>query len=524
MIKANLVSDFLEWNAAYNPDRIAIVWEGQKWTYAFLNAQANRVGHWLRETGVRSGDRVVLCGHNTPHLVASLFGVLKAGAIAVPLHPRTSLAALAFIVRNCVPAAIITESDLVRLFFQSCRGEDKPLLVTSTTGSVSPWEGAATSWDMLGSLPDEPPVKDVSPDDLALIIYTSGSTADPKGVMEPHRQVVFAVQAINAVLRNTSEDVVLCGLPFSFDYGLYQIFLAFQAGARLVLERDFSFPLAIPRILKEQGVTGFPGVPSLFAVLLRSRLLERVELPQLRYITSTGDIWPPAHIRALRNILPHVTIFPMYGLTECKRVSIIPQGYLDGHETSVGLPLPGTNVFVVDEKGQEVPRGMVGELVVRGPHVMLGYWNDPAETARRFWFDSSTGERFLRTGDLFRIGEDGFLYFVGRKEMFIKSRGQKVSPTEIESVVSEIPGVAEVAATGIPDPVMGEAVCVFIVPTDAGVITPESVAQRCAQTLPPAAWPRHVFLLESALPRTMHGKIDRMQVRQMALAKTTIGH
>ena len=520
MLEPTLVAHLLERQAEQMPVKIATVDRTGVYTYAELNALARQVACWLQDVGVKPGDRVVLRGANGARLVAAIFGILKAGAIFVPLHPDTPAARIAYVLQNCTPAAFVADSQIL-LRRESAMGEfGGPLLLVSDTipdcrtraPNVTPWTVLAHydgySWDGLAL-----------PTDLAAIIYTSGSAKEPRGVMLPHRQVVFATTAINRVIGNTSEDVILCGLPLSFDYGLYQVFLTFQVGAKLILERDFRLPMVIPRLIREHSVTGFPGVPSLFAMLLQSRLLERIPLPSLRYITSTGDVFPAAHIRRLQELMPHVIIFPMYGLTECKRVSIMPRGKLRGRESSVGLPLSGTSVSVIDEAGQEVPCGAIGELVVRGPHVMAGYWNDPVETARRFRVDVSNGATQLYTGDHFRMDEAGFLYFMGRGEMFIKSRGQKISPLEIESVVYEIDGVNEVAAIGVPDPILGESVYVFVSPSSSSTVDLKRINERCRESLPSAAYPRRVIVMES-LPKTENGKIDRVQLKMLAAEST----
>lgn len=521
ILNANLITDLLELQARYKPDEVAIVHRGSECVYASLDAQANRIGQWLCQAGIKTGDRIVLYGVNSDRLVAALFGTLKAGGIFVPVHPETPYRKLEFILQDCTPSAIVADPELVDAHESLWSGFNRPILLTSSVEPANEVkEATIVSWDMLSSYPSHSPGVYVPPDALAAIIYTSGSTKDPKGVMEPHRQVIFATSAINTVLGNCAEDVILLGLPISFDYGLYQIFLTFQAGARLILERNFAFPMAIPRLLNMHKVTGFPGVPSLFAMLLRSRLLERVSLPDLRYISSTGDVFPPSHIRRLRELFPHTTIFPMYGLTECKRVSIVPQGKLDGHESSVGLSLPGTQVSVVDEDGRASPPGVVGELVVWGPHVMAGYWNDPEGTARRFRRDDSTGEILLYTGDFFRMDRDGFLYFMGRDEIFIKSHGQKVSPAEIETFLCEIEGVAEAAAVGVPDATLGESVCVFVSLVKPGCVTAEDIAEQCKHALSPVGRPERIVLLDSPLPKTSNGKIDRAQLRLMAAGDT----
>lgn len=514
----DLLQGLLEWQAERNPDNVALICDGREQRYRCLDAQANRIGHWLRQSGVAPKDRVLLFGPNQDRLVAALFGILKAGATCVPVHPQTPTRKLEFILQDCSPKAIVTDSQL--LDAHQCIGSHcgQAVLLTSDAQPARLIGGASfSSWNALNFLPEYPPDPGATSDDLAAIIYTSGSTKEPRGVMEPHRQILFATHAINAVLQNSADDVILCGIPLSFDYGLYQIFLAFEVGATLVLERDFAVPMNIPRLLRTHNVTGFPGVPSIFALLLRSRLLERVDLPDLRYITSTGDVLPPSHVRLLHELLPHVTIFPMYGLTECKRVSIVPAGQLDGRESSVGLPLPGTQVAVIDTDGREVTPGAVGELVVRGPHVMAGYWNDPVETKRRFRHEQRTAETSLYTGDFLWQDKDGFLFFVGRDGTFIKTHGQKVSPSEIEAFLCEIDGIAEAAVVGVPDQVLGESAWVYVYLSRAGCMTHADILERCKALLSPIERPRHIEILQCPLPKTAHGKTDRGYLRKMAM-------
>ena len=511
-----LVTHLLESNSISIPDKVAIVQRNTEYTYSFLNNEANKISRWLIHSGIKPGDRVILYGVNSERLITGLFGILKAGAVFVPVHPTSSYITLEFILRDCSPSAIILDDDLfinndlfARYFFKS-------ILLTSDIYSGNKTD-KTTTWRTLQTYSGcSSSVSRISNDDLAAIIYTSGSTKYPRGVMELHKQILFATSSINTVIENKEDERILCGLPFSFDYGLYQIFLTFQVGATVIIEKDFSNPLAIPRILKINNITGFPGVPSLFAMLLRSKLLERIELPNLRYITSTGDVFPVAHIQRLKEIYPHINIFPMYGLTECKRVCIMPKGELETHESSVGKPLPGTHVFVADEAGKEISGVCVGELVIKGPHVMAGYWNNPEETKRRFRKDDSTGEVNLYSGDFFKIDLDGFLYFIGRDETFIKSRGQKISPAEIESYLCSLYGISESAVVGVPDSVLGEFVCAFV-SVNKNNINLEDIFEHSKNTLSPAKYPKQIIMSESPLPKTQHGKIDRKKLREIAI-------
>lgn len=516
MTNANLIPDLLEHQMLLLPEKTGVVFNNTSYSYRVINSEASRVASWLQSIGIHPGDRVALSGTNHIRLISGLFGILKAGAVCVPIHPNTPAANFEFVIGHSSPKVLIVDQDVLR--HQENTFRRHPLLAILATDWVHSTQlpPSVVTWEQAMMYPEFTLSVSESSESLAAIIYTSGSTKNPRGVMLGHQQVTFATRAINSVLANTSNDVILMGLPMSFDYGLYQIFLAFASGAVLVLEPQFSVPMAIPRIIRRHSVTGFPGVPSLFAMLLRSRLLERTELPSLRYITSTGDVFPPAYVRRLQDLLPGVSVIPMYGLTECKRVSIMPYGCLEGRETSVGRPLPGTTVSIVDDSNCEVPPGTIGELVVRGPHVMMGYWHDPEETARRFRHDPVTCETELHTGDYFRVDDEGFLYFVGRGEIFIKSLGQKISPLEIESVVLEIEGVIEVAAVGVPDPVRGEAVHLFISLMNGIDVSTQRISEYCQKRLIPAAVPSRITILKS-LPKNSNQKIDRLQLRALTL-------
>ena len=520
----DLVLDLIEAQALLRPDKEAVVYHGRRHSYQSFNSFINRLSHWLIDEGIKTGDRVLLLGYNSDVLAACIFAVLKSGAIFVPLNPQTISAHLDYVVDDCKPRRVIVESSLLPLCNHILDKHRVAALEIPDSIAFQDCDTSKRIYSKWNSYPNSSPKVQVNPDHLAAIIYTSGSTKFPKGVMAPHRQIMFATSAINKVLHNSPEDTILCGLPFSFDYGLYQIFLAFEVGATLVIERDFSNPLSIPRILKLSKITGFPGVPSLFSMLLKSRLLERVELHDLRYITSTGDVFPEVHIKRLVELFPHVTIFPMYGLTECKRVSIVPRGMLAHRESSVGKALPGTKIFIVDECGEVLPTGAVGQLVVSGPHVMMGYWNDPEESSKRFHIHGCSEENLLYSGDYFRMDEQGFLYFVGRDESFIKCHGQKVSYAEVESVLCELDGVLEAAVIGLPDPLMGEAVCACLSVSNPSSFNTRNVREICDMRLTPVARPKYIHLVQHSLPKTVNGKIDRDSLKLSAIHESGKGN
>jgi acyl-coenzyme A synthetase/AMP-(fatty) acid ligase len=307
-------------------------------------------------------------------------------------------------------------------------------------------------------------------------------------------------------------------LPLSFDYGLYQVFLAFNAGARLVLERSFVYPGVILELLNRERVTGLPLVPMLAALLLKQDL--RSAASTLRYITNTGAVIPPAHFAALRQQLPDVRIFSMYGLTECKRVSFLPPDELDRRPTSVGKPMNNVEVFVADAEGRLSTHG-TGELVVRGANVMQGYWRAPELTDRVLKPGPLPGQKLLYTGDIFEIDDDGYMYFQGRVDDMIKSRGQRVSPKEVENVLYELPGIVGAAVVGVPDPLAGNYVKAFVRLQTGITLSEQDVIRHCSQRLEDFMVPRVVAFVNE-LPTTHSGKIDRRTLAESSATRTSV--
>jgi long-chain acyl-CoA synthetase len=505
-----LLHHFLEFSADRLPNKIALVCDHQRLTYAEVEAQANRLANALRAQGVQRGDRVGLYLPNSVEMAIAIFAVLKAGGVFVPINPTTKFDKCAYILNNCAARVLITlgrQHELVQQLIAVV-----PSIKTAVLTTPVPDQSAWLSYDTIQADYSEARPVPVNIDvDLACLIYTSGSTGDPKGVMSDHSNVVFAASSIVQYLGNRESDVVICLLPLSFDYGLYQLLMTFKFGGTLVLEKGFTYPAVILNRIAEERVTGFPGVPTIFSVLLKMNLSE-FDLSSLRYMTNTAAALPASHITAIREKFPTVTLFSMYGLTETKRTLYLPPDQLDQRPGSVGIPIPGTEAWVEDENGQRLGPNQVGELVVRGRHVMRGYWNAPEKTAARFRPGALPGERLCYTGDLFRIDEAGFFYFVARKDDVIKSRGEKVPPKEVENVLYGVPGVREAAVIGVPDPVLGQAVKAFVA-LDPGVALAEGeLIRHCRTHLEDFMVPRWIEVWE-ALPKSPNGKINKLELQ-----------
>jgi len=508
-----LAREFLEAPAQGRPDKVALVCNGRRFRYGELDLMANRLANALLEAGVQRGDRVVIFLDNGLEAVVSIFAALKASAVFVVVNRSTKADKLNYILNNCQATALVTDS---RSPFKPSSGDAGVLLPSLKTlvlcGESREGETAdGISIRFFDEIQREtsaarPASRNIDLD-LACLIYTSGSTGEPKGVMSDHSNVVFASGSIIQYLGSTDSDIVINVLPLSFDYGLYQLLMTFQCGGTLVLEKSFTYPATVLELMVKERVTGLPGVPTLFALLVKMDL-SAYDLSSLRYLTNTAAALPPSHILELRQKFPQARLFSMYGLTETKRTLFLPPEQLDGRPDSVGIPIPGTEAWVADDSGQRLAPGSIGELVVRGRHVMRGYWAAPEATAQRFRPGPLPGERICYTGDLFRQDEEGFFYFVGRKDDIIKSRGEKVAPKEVENVLYELPGVKAAAVVGVPHPTLGQAVKAILVTTPPGQVTTARVLAHCRSRLEDFMVPHQVEFRDS-LPVNASGKISK---------------
>jgi len=325
-----------------------------------------------------------------------------------------------------------------------------------------------------------------------------------------HSNVVFVTRAIVQYLGNNERDVILNVLPLAFSYGLYQLLATFATKATLVLEESFAFPASILQKLADFRVTGFAGVPTMFSLLLGIDL-GVVNLSALRYLTNAAAGLPVEHVRRLRQLLPEVKLYLMHGLTEVARTMYLPPDQVERRPGSSGIAIPGTELWIEDEEGRRLGPGETGELVVRGGHVMRGYWRDLGLSEHRFRSGPIPGERICYSGDLFRMDEEGFFYFVSRKDDIIKSRGEKIAPREVENVLYTIPGVQDAAVIGVPDPLLGQTVKAFIVAPSGG-LTEATVIAHCKAHLEEVMVPRQVQFL-SELPKTGSGKVRRLDLK-----------
>ncbi len=497
------------------PEKTALVAGDERVTYRELDRRINDLALLLQSRSIVRGDRVALFLDNGIDMVAGVFAALRIGAVFMPVNPLTKQDKLSFVLNNARASALLTQSSL-----QFAWGPALAACPSLHTCVVRCDDGTPASADpRQTSFPAPSPeadprawCRDTIDQDLASLIYTSGSTGDPKGVMLSHLNMVTAATSVSSYLGMREDDVILCALPLAFDYGLYQVLMAAKTGATVVLEQSFAFPLKILECMARERVTIFPGVPTMFSLLMTLKGLDQFDLSALRMITNTAAALSEQHIQRIRSLFPQATLFSMYGLTECKRVTYLPPDQLDTRPASVGRGMPNEEVWLVDDEGRRLPNGSTGELVIRGSNVMRGYWENPQETAKRLRLAPSpgpyAGEMLLYSGDLFRTDAEGWLYFVARRDDIIKSRGEKVSPREVENAIYSLPGVVEVAVVGVPDEVLGEAIKAFVVCTTDANLNEKQVIRHCLARLENFMAPKYVEFVP-ALPKTDTGKIRK---------------
>jgi long-chain acyl-CoA synthetase len=496
------------------PHKVAVVDHAGRLTYAQLADQVERFAAALRGHGVQRGDRVAVYLPNVAQAVVAMYGTLRAGAVFMPINPLTRTKKLAMLLTDAGATALVTNEQLFRNWSAVLTPPPALRFVVVTSQTV-PFTSATVpviALDEFLQTAGNLAAEDVADTELAALIYTSGCTGEPKGVMLTHRNMLIVAESVTTYLGLVESDVVYCALPLSFSYGICQLTSGFPVGATVVLDLSFAFPVRSLALMAAEGVTTFAGVPTMYAMLLGLPNLASYDVSALRLLTNAADALPVPVLDSLRKAFPRARLYSMYGLTECQRVSYLPPEELDHRSASVGRGMPNQEVWLADEQGRRLPLGETGELVVRGKHVMRGYWNKPEQTAERLRPGPDPGEMVLHTGDIFRTDADGFLYFVGRKDDIIKSRGEKVSPREIESAIHALPNVVGVAVIGVPDPLLGQAIKAFVVLRPDTTLTERDVIQHCRERLESYMVPRQVVFID-ALPTTATGKVRRAYLR-----------
>ncbi len=515
---SELVHDVIFRSAQRTPGAPALVYGPRRLDYAALASAVRSAADTLLAAGIARAGRVAIYLEKRIENVAACFGATAAGAVFVPVNPLLKAAQVGYILADCNVTILVTSSERLRLLadvLPACTALKTVLVVgegelPSMPGvTVLPWEGDAPR-----ATPH--PVIDA---DMAAILYTSGSTGHPKGVVLSHRNMVAGAVSVASYLELTPADRVLAVLPLSFDYGFSQLTTAFHAGASVVLINHL-FPRDIVKAVADEAITGLAAVPPLWIQL--SQLAWPAGC-SLRYLTNSGGAMPLPTVAALRAVLPSASLFLMYGLTEAFRSTYLPPSELERRPDSMGRAIPNAEVLVVRPDGSRCEPGEAGELVHRGALVAMGYWNDPVKTAERFRPAPGQNpalvlpEIAVWSGDTVRIDDEGYLYFIGRGDDMIKVSGYRISPTEIEEAVHAAQLAGEVAAFGVPHPVLGHAIVLLAVARDSEPLASAALLKECQRRLPAYMVPAHIDIRTDALPRNPNGKIDRKLLQQSYL-------
>jgi long-chain acyl-CoA synthetase len=509
------LDEYLFSSARRRPDALALVSGVRRYSYGEIAVRAASVAGYLVSHGLQKGDRVAIFLGNGPEAVFAIFGTLRAGGCIVVVNPVAPPERLSWIVSNCQAKFLVTADSHMKTVRRALDLITSPrpdlLLAGEPEPELAPETGAARLDAICESGMPDPGVS-IQPTDLAAIIYTSGSTGVPKGVTFLHGNIDSAVGPVAEYLEHTERDIVLSVLPLASSYGLLQVLVPFMTGGRVVLEKGMAYPYDFIRWIKDERVTGFAGNPTLHAILLRLGEVDPGDCASLRYITNAAAALPVTFAPRLAKLFPTAKLYLMHGLTECLRTSYLPPAELLTRTSSIGTGMRNVELWIQDVDGQRLGRGETGELMVHGPTVMQGYWNDPVGTSRALIRGTTPWDNTLKTNDLFRIDDDGYFHFVARSDELIKSRGEKVSPVEVEDVLYGMQEILEVRVLGVPDPILGLAVKAEIVVKEGCQLNVNQVRAYCRKHLEDFKVPQ-VIEFVAAIPRTQAGKITRKIVQ-----------
>jgi acyl-CoA ligase (AMP-forming) (exosortase A-associated) len=496
---------------------VALCYGDASLNYGELWSAVESFAGGLLQLGVARGERVAIFLEKRFETVIASFGAAAAGAVFVPVNPLLKAEQVAYILRDCNVRVLITSSErlaLLREELAQCR--DLRHVVVCGDEPIEEVANAAThAWNVVLDAPRRAGHRVIDTDVLA-ILYTSGSTGKPKGVVLSHRNMVCGAHSVASYLGNCADDTLLAALPLSFDAGFSQLTTGFHAGARVVL-LNYLLPRDVLNALVRHRVTGLTAVPPLYIQL--SQLEWPAEAAaHLRYFANTGGRMPLETLKALRARMPNAKPYLMYGLTEAFRSTYLPPAQVDLRPDSIGKAIPNAEILVLREDGTPCAPNEPGELVHRGALVGMGYWNDPAKTAERYkpLPGREAGlvmpEIAVFSGDTVRMDEEGYLYFVGRRDEMIKTSGYRVSPTEIEEVLYGTQLVGEVAAFGVDHPALGQAIVVVATAKEGASLDSASLLMACRTHLPAYMIPSRVEVRAGPLPRNPNGKIDRKTI------------
>ena len=500
-------------------ERTALTSAGEHLAYAALHRQVGHFGAGLIGLGLARSERVAIYLDKRPEFVVAAFGTSAAGGVFVPVNPVLKAEQVGHILHDCAVRVLVTTPERfanLRTVVAGCH-DLRHIVLVGAPSALAQVDGAAVhGWDTLLAAPPCAGHRAIDAD-MAAILYTSGSTGRPKGVVLSHRNMLAGARSVAHYLGHQPDDTLLAALPLSFDAGLSQLTTAFQAGARVVL-LNYLLPRDVLKAIVAERVTGLTAVPPLWIQLAQQSWPAGVD-EHLRYIANTGGRMPLDTLQRLRALLPRTRPFLMYGLTEAFRATYLPPDEVDRRPDSIGKAIPDADVLVLREDGSECAPNEPGELVQRGALVALGYWNDPERTAEHFRplppraphreAGLVLPEIAVFSGDTVRRDEDGYLYFIGRRDEMIKTSGYRVSPTEVEEIIYATGMVGECVAFGVEHPTLGQSIRVVATAGAGAALVPAELLAACRARMPAYMVPADIVVRSGPLPRNPNGKIDR---------------
>jgi acyl-CoA ligase (AMP-forming) (exosortase A-associated) len=510
--------------ASWRPDGPALTFKANTLTYGELWQRCTALGAGLQGLGLGRGHRVAIYLDKRVETVVSVFGASLAGGVFVPVNPLLRPRQVGHIIDDSGARVLVTSADRFDQLedqLAECKTIERVVLVGDGRAARPGARYEITDWATVASSGAEPAEAGAIDLDMAAILYTSGSTGRPKGVVLSHRNLIVGAESVSHYLGNDSHDVILAALPLSFDAGFSQLTTAFSTGAHVVL-MNYLLPGDVVRLCAKHGVTGLTCVPPLWIQLAEQRWTPEASA-SLRYFANTGGRMPRATLDRLRAIFPGAAPFLMYGLTEAFRSTYLDPAEVDRRPDSIGKAIPDAEILVVRDDGSLCDPDEEGELVHRGALVAMGYWNDPERTAERFRPAPNredglcTTEPAVFSGDIVTRDEEGFLYFVGRKDDMIKTSGYRVAPTEIEEVTYGTGLVRDAVALGVDDDRLGQAVVLVVSPKADTGFEAASLLDELRGQLPLYMVPREI-VVRAELPRSPNGKFDRTLLRQELMA------
>lgn len=501
------------------PDAPALSFAGATQSYAELDDAIVRFAGGLIGLGLERSERVAIYLDKRPETVTAFFGASAAGGVFVPVNPILKAEQVGYILQDCNVRVLVTSPERFATLRDTLAGchDLRHVVLTGKVDTLPELPGASVvRWDELCAAPPAAGHRIIDTD-MAAILYTSGSTGRPKGVVLSHRNMVAGGKSVAQYLENHAGDTLLAALPLSFDAGFSQLTTAFHSGARVVL-LNYLMPRDVLKAVEKEKVTGLTAVPPLWIQLSQLQWPETVT-EHLRYIANTGGRMPLETLTTLRGMLPKTRPYLMYGLTEAFRATYLPPAQADIRPDSIGKAIPNAEIMVLREDGSECAPNEPGELVQRGALVAMGYWNDPEKTAERFKPLPAKApgrqsglvlpEIAVFSGDTVRRDEEGYLYFIGRRDEMIKTSGYRVSPTEVEEILYATRLVGECAAFGVAHDTLGQSIVVIATPPAGGTLDIAALLAECRTRMPAYMVPGRIEVREGPLPRNPNGKIDR---------------